>query len=193
MRQLLFFFLVSSVSTRLATAQVQPTVTLAAPPADSLNRPRTHYLALDVQGLFKTRRYRYYVGEPMRFRARGERYNALLYAVTDSTFSILQTNEVMNRSEAINFRPGEVQTIYRSRRIAWLTAGSVAFPIAGLTYIIADYVNPRDLAGNGRYIFDPHSLIPGGALIALGAAGYALSRPHYTLNKKHQLRILWVY
>ncbi|GAA4395708.1 hypothetical protein GCM10023187_02960 [Nibrella viscosa] len=151
------------------------------------------YLALDANNLFRFRRYRFFQGDEFRFKSRtdGTRYNDPLYAVGDSTFSIAVLNEIMNRQEQLSFRLNDVQKVYIDRRIPWVTAGSFILPLAGVVFVIADFVNPRALDGRtGRFIFDNRSLVPAGALVGAGAVCYKLSFPRYRINKNNRLRVL---
>ena len=109
----------------------------------------SRYLALDVNHTFGGfRRYRFFEGDELHFKARGVRYREQLYAVSDSTFTILMANEVMNRDEPVTFRFDEVQTVLLHRRIPFVTAAGTIFPLAGGVYLIADLVNNGQLNGN---------------------------------------------
>ncbi len=152
------------------------------------------YLALDVSGPFGGfHRYRFQEGEMFTFRSRtdGDRYHDQIYAVTDTSFRLSMMNEVMNRPDFPEFRLNEVQKIYVTHRIPFVSAGAVMLPLAGLVFIVADFVNPKAGDGrSGRFVFDSRSLIPGGALMALGGICYKLSFSRYTVNKNHRLRVL---
>ena len=100
-------------------------------------------------------------------------------------------NEVMNRPDFPEFKLNDVQKIYVTHRIPFVSAGAVMLPMAGLIFIVADFVNPKASDGRtGRFVFDSRSLIPGGVLMALGGICYKLSYPRYTVNKNHRLRVL---
>ena len=112
----------------------------------ALLRP-SHYLALDVNHtLGRFHRYRFFVGDEIRFRARGERYREQLYDVTDSTFTILLANESMNRDEPVTFRVSDVDRITISRRIPFLTIAGPVLPLAGGVYLLASVVNNGGLS-----------------------------------------------
>ncbi len=153
-----------------------------------------HYLALDVSGPFGGfHRYRFQEGDQFSFRARadGEHYREPLYAVTDTSFSISMVNEVMNRPDFPEFHLSDVGKVYVTKRIPFVSAGAVMLPLAGVIFIVADFVNPKAGDGHsGRFVFDSRSLIPGGVMIALGGLCYKLSYPRYTVNKNHRLRVL---
>ncbi len=164
-----------------------PTLALAQTAPVPLKKAR--YLALDVHGLTGFHRYRYLEGNEIRFRAGGDRYQAPLAAVTDSSFSILVENEIMDRTEAQTILFRDVARIYRHKRIPFVSQLGVLLPIAGLTYAVADFVNSRGLDGrSGRFRFDPQSLIPAGSMIVAGAIFYKLSRPSYRVGKRNRLR-----
>lgn len=182
---LVLLFSLSLPLTSRAQSAETPTQVIPAP---------IKYLALDVSGPFGGfHRYRFQEGDRFSFRARtdGDRYHEPLYAVTDSTFSLSMMNEVMNRPDVLAFRLPDVQKVYVNRRVPFVSAGAVMLPLAGLVFIIADFVNPKAGDGkSGRFVFDSRSLIPGGALMALGGLCYKLSYPRYTVNKNHRLRVL---
>ena len=181
----LLFSLVFTFGSRAQSDPATPAQAIAAP---------VKYLALDVSGPFGGfHRYRFQEGDRFSFRARTdrERYHELLYAVTDTSFSLSMMNEVMNRPDVLAFQLGDVQRVYVNRRIPFVSAGAIMLPLAGLVFIVADFVNPKAGDGkSGRFVFDSRSLIPGGALIALGGLCYKLSAPRYTVNKNHRLRVL---
>ncbi|GAB2600663.1 hypothetical protein [Spirosoma areae] len=151
----------------------------------ALLRP-SRYLALDVNHtLGSFRRYRFFEGDEFHFTARNEKFREQLYAVTDSTFSILMANEVMNRDEPVTFRYNEIQRIYLHRRIPFITAAGNVFPIAGGVYLLADIVNQRG--------FYTNPLPVAGALAFSGLLFNRLSNPHIRLNKRHRLKVLQTY
>jgi hypothetical protein len=150
---------------------------------------KARYLALDVHGLTGFHRYRYLEGSEIRFRANGDRYAAPLASVTDSSFSILVENEIMDRTETQTILFRDVDRVYQHKRIPFVSQLGVLLPIAGLTYAAADFVNPKALDGrSGRFIFDPQSLIPAGSMIVAGAIFYKLSRPTFRVGQRNRLR-----
>lgn len=151
----------------------------------ALLRP-SRYLALDVNHtLGGFRRYRFFVGDEIHFKARNEKYREELYDVTDTTFSILMANQVMNRDEPVTFRLDELQTVYLHRRIPFITAAGTLFPIAGGVYLLADVVNNRGFYGNTLPVV--------GALVASGVLFHIISNPHVRINKNHRLKVLRTY
>ncbi|MFD2569767.1 hypothetical protein ACFSUS_03925 [Spirosoma soli] len=151
----------------------------------ALLRP-SRYLAFDVNhALGGFRRYRYFEGDEIHFKARGEKYRETLYEVTDSTFSILVANEVMNRDEPVSFRFDEVEKIMLHRRIPFVTAAGTLFPIAGGVYLLADVINNRGFYSNTLPVV--------GTLVLSGALFHGISNPHIRVNKNHRLKVLRTY
>ncbi|MCY7358569.1 MAG: hypothetical protein LH609_14150 [Rudanella sp.] len=150
---------------------------------------KARYLALDVHGLTGFHRYRYLEGNEISFRTGGDRYAAPLASVTDSSFSILVENEIMDRTETQTILFRDVDRIYQRKRIPFISQLGVLLPIAGVTYAVADFVNAKGNDGrSGRFLFDSQSLIPAGTMIVAGAIFYKLSRPSYRVGKRNRLR-----
>lgn len=148
------------------------------------------YLALDVYGLTGFHRYRYQEGSEISFKAGGTRYKAPVAFVTDTSFSIYVRNEIMDRTEPLTIPFADVDRVYRRNHIPFITELGVVLPIAGVTYTIADFVNPKTLDGrSGRFQFDPQTLIPAGSMIMVGAIFYKLSHPSYRVGKRNRLRV----
>ncbi|GAB3692364.1 hypothetical protein GCM10027592_11240 [Spirosoma flavus] len=151
----------------------------------ALLRP-SRYLAFDVNHtLGGFRRYRFFQGDEFHFKAKAEKYREELYDVTDSTFSVLMVNEVMNRDEPVTFRLKDVQKVYIHRRIPFVTAAGTLFPLAGGVYLLADVINNRQLNTNVLPVT--------GALLLSGVLFHWLSNPHIRVNKNHRLRVLRTY
>lgn len=146
----------------------------------------SRYLALDVNHFIGGfRRYRFFEGDEMHFRARGDTYRDPLYAVTDSTFSILVANEVMNRDEPVTFRLNEVERIDFTRRIPFVTQAGTIFPLAGAVYLLASVINSGSL--------DAKVLPVTGAFVVSGLIFHRMSNLRVRLNKNHRLKILRTY
>ena len=151
----------------------------------ALLRP-SRYLALDVNhALGGFRRYRFFVGDELHFKAGGEKYREQLYDVTDSTFSVLMANPIMNRDEPVTFRFNDVQLVYLNRRIPFITAAGTLFPIAGGVYLLADVVNNRGFYSNTLPVV--------GTLVISGILFHIISNPHIRINKNHRLKVLRTY
>jgi hypothetical protein len=151
----------------------------------ALIRP-SRYLALDVNHtLGGFHRYRFFEGDEIHFKARGQKYREQLYDITDSTFSVLMANEVMNRDEPVTFRFSDIQRFYLHRRIPFVTAAGSLFPIAGGVYLIADVVNQKGFYANTLPVV--------GTLIGSGILFHLISNPRVKLNKNHRLKVLRTY
>ena len=151
----------------------------------ALIRP-SRYLALDVNhAMGGFHRYRFFVGDELHFKARGETYNEQLYDVTDSSFTILLANEVMNRDEPVTFRLDEVQKVLLHRRIPFVTAAGTLFPLAGGVYLLADIVNNRGFYANTLPVV--------GALVVSGGIFHFISNPRIRINANHRLKVLRTY
>lgn len=185
------FVLVFVVIGNYATAQPQDTLTTEqllqrkGTAYSALLRP-SRYLALDVNHLLGGfRRYRFFVGDELHFKSKGEKYREELYEVTDSTFSVLMANQVMNRDEPVTFRFDDVQTVFLHRRIPFITAAGTLFPIAGGVFLLADVVNNRGFYSTTLPIV--------GTLVISGILFHIISNPNIHLNKNHRLRVLRTY
>ncbi|MDB5240945.1 MAG: hypothetical protein JWP57_1570, partial [Spirosoma sp.] len=121
----------------------------------------------------------------LHFKAGGQKYREQLYNVTDSTFSVLIANEVMNRDEPVTFRFRDIQRFYLHRRIPFLTAAGNVFPIAGVVYLLADVVNQQGFYRNTLPVVS--------TLVLSGLIFHVLSNPHIRLNKNHRLKVLRTY
>lgn len=177
--------------TSIAYAQPQDTLTTEqllqrrGTAYSALLRP-SRYLALDVNhAVGGFRRYRFFVGDEIHFKARGEKYREELYDVTDSTFSVLMANQIMNRDEPVTFRLDEIQIVYLHRRIPFVTAAGTLFPIAGGVYLLADVVNNRGFYGNTLPVV--------GAFVLSGALFHIISNPRIRINANHRLKVLRTY
>jgi hypothetical protein len=172
-----------------ATVSPRPTV------AD-LTKP-SRYLALDViGGLAGFQRHRFHEGDPIRFRARTDRarYDATLYAVSDSSFAVLLNNEVMGRMEPVSFRFVDVHSMKITKRIPFVSAGAIMLPLAGIIYGLADFLNggidDGRATGLRRPRFDAASLVPTLGLIGAGGICWKLGHRNYRINDRHRLKLL---
>ncbi len=156
---------------------------------------KTRYLAVDVTGLLGGfHRYRIFPGETMAFRAKsdGDKYRYRLTSVSDTAFTIAFQNELYDQPQALSFPLADVRRVYLTRRIPFVSEAAYILPVAGLIFVVADFVNPRSPDGRtGRFQFDRKSLVPGGLLLLGGAICYKLSHRSYTVNDRHRLKVLW--
>lgn len=152
------------------------------------------YLALDVPG----GRVRFYPGDKIKFRLRTDRtkYRDAIQAVQDSSFTFLVENPVTLRAETLTFRLPDVDRVYVTRRVPFLSEGMVLFPAAGLIYFIADVFHPgnRLLQGEPTRVTTGTALVTG-TLFGLGFLGYKLT---FQVHRTHpdgrkRLRVLRTY
>ena len=157
-------------------------------------RAGQRYLILDASPLIgRFHRYRYFPGEHIRFRIKGEstRFNEEMYSVSDSSFTFLLVNEAARRMESREISLKDINRIKTFRRIPWVTEGSVLLPIAGLVYVAADFFN-KGIDGQ-RFTTDTQSLVVGGALAATGFLCYKLSFASVKINGRNHIKILQTY
>jgi hypothetical protein len=168
------------------------------PRADTAKRlvPKQRYLALDHYGLLGTfRRYRVQPGQPFAFRNHSERqkYRYELMSVSDTAFTIAFQNELYDQAQPLSFPLADVRTIYMKKDIPFVNQGAYVLPAAALVFLIADFVNPRTLDGQGRFLFDRRALVPAGLLAAGGLLCYKLSYRKFTIGNRNTLKVLWTY
>lgn len=152
------------------------------------------YLILDASPLVGSfHRYRYFPGDPVRFRVKGAstRFNEEIYSVSDSSFTFLLINEAASRMESREILFKEINRIKTFRRIPWVTEGSLLLPLAGLVYIGADFFN-KGIDGQ-RFTTDAPTLIVGGALAATGFLCYKLSFSSVKINGRNHIKVLQTY
>ncbi|GAB3165300.1 hypothetical protein [Telluribacter humicola] len=203
MRQLLTLYLVVLAAIPLAAQDhYSPERALSSeelllkrnPSTRAITQPGQRYLVLDASPVIGPfRRYRYFSGDDIRFRLRKDRkkYNESIHTVSDSTFSIVVINEAARRMNYVPIDFTQVRKIKASHRIPWVTEGAFLFPIAGLLYSAADFLNPG--IDNQRFTTDVRSLAVGGGLIATGVLCYKLSFPSYRINNRNRLKVLQTY
>jgi hypothetical protein len=152
------------------------------------------YLALDVPG----GRIRFYPGDPIKFRLRTghTRYRDAIQAVQDSSFTFLVENPVTLRAETLPFRLRDVDRVYVTRRVPFLSEGMILFPAAGLIYFISDVFHPGNQLRRG----EPTRVTTGtalvtGSLFGLGFLGYKLTFQIHRVKPdgRKRLRVLRTY
>jgi hypothetical protein len=168
------------------------------PAADTAKRIllKQRYLALDRVGLFGGfRRYRMPPGKTFAFRNRseGQKYRYELMSVSDTAFTIAFQNELYEQVQPLSFPVTDVQTIYLKKDIPFVNQGTYMLPAAALIFLIADFVNPRTLDGQGRFLFDRRALVPTGLLAAGGLLCYKFSYRKFTIGGQNKLKVLWTY
>jgi hypothetical protein len=156
--------------------------------------PGQKYIVLDaapVIGGFH--RYRFFPGDNIKFRLNNEsiRFNELITAVTDSSFTIGTVNEVMKKMDYQEVLLKDIRLLKVSRRIPFVTQAAYLLPLAGLIYVGADFFN-RGI-DNKRFTTDGSTLIVGGAIVATGIFCYKLSFSSLKINNRNKLKVLETY
>lgn len=160
----------------------------------SLANAGQKYLALDYSPLMGGfRRYRFFEGDKIKFRMRNEkiRFNETIASITDSSFAIGVTNEAAGRMDYQEILFRNIRLIKVSRRIPFVTEAAIYFPMAGLIYIGADFVNKG--VDDKRFTSDASALIVGGALMTAGLVCYKLSFSTIKINDRNKIKVLETY
>ena len=150
------------------------------------------YLALDAAPrVGKFRRYRFFPGDVVRFRMNNEniRFRSSIVSISDTSFTI--ANEVTGKMDYREIMLKDVRLIKVSKRIPFITEASYYFPIAGLLYIGADFINKG--ADDKRFTTDASAFIVGGTLMAAGFVCYKLSFASIQINDRNKLKVLESY
>ncbi|WP_229216707.1 hypothetical protein [Dyadobacter sp. 3J3] len=150
------------------------------------------YLVLDFRpGIGKFRRYRFFVGDQVRFRIHNEkiRFKSVIAGITDSSFTI--TNKASDIMDYQEIPLKNLRLIKVSKRIPFVTEAAYYFPMAGLLYIGADFVNKG--TDGERFSSDASAFIVGGALMAAGFVCYKLSLASIKVNDRNKLKVMETY
>lgn len=150
------------------------------------------YLALDAAPrVGRFRRYRFFPGDQIKFRMNNEkiRFKSTIASISDSSFTI--TNEATGKMDLREIRLKEISMVKVSRRIPFVTEASYYFPIAGLLYIGADFINKG--VDDKRFTTDGSAFIVGGALMAAGIVCYKLSSATIRINDRNKLKVMETY
>ena len=150
------------------------------------------YLALDTYRFGFIKRHRFFVGDELTFKRLHQRkkFREQITAISDSSFTFSRFNPIINDLEHTEIKLSEVKKIKISRRIAWITDGAYALPIAGAMFILGDVLSMNN--GVLDPGFDPKAALIGGGIASLGILCYQLSHPSYRLGKRHRLKVLRV-
>jgi hypothetical protein len=160
----------------------------------AVTRPGQRYLALDAAPLLGAfRRYRYFPGDDIKFRLRGDRrkYTENIYSISDSTFSMVVIDELARQMHYVPVPLKKVRRVKTFHRIPWVTEGAFLFPVAGLVYAAADFINPG--IDNQRFTTDTRALGVAGGLMATGLLCYKMSFPSHKINDRNRLKVLQTY
>lgn len=154
--------------------------------------PGQKYLTLNSSPrIGKFHRYRFFPGDQVKFRMHHEniRFKSAIVSISDSSFTI--TNEATGKMDYREIMLKDVRLIKVSKRIPFVTEASYYFPIAGLLYIGADFVNRGE--DDKRFTTDASAFIVGGALMAAGFVCYKLSFASIQLNDRNKLKVMETY
>ncbi|MFN8355815.1 MAG: hypothetical protein U0Y10_15265 [Spirosomataceae bacterium] len=145
------------------------------------------YLVLDKD--MGTKRLRYFIGDEIRFKSRLDhrKYRGDIAGITDSTFSFAIWSEITGKFETLSFNLHDVQKIYATRRIPFVSGMQYFAPVAGVGYFMADFINAKRWKNN----WDDSSVPKvSGGFVLFGVLARFLSHPVYKINKRHRLRVL---
>ncbi len=151
------------------------------------------YLVLDVFRMGQIRRHRFYAGDELVFKIRGKRRKIRenISAVSDSSFTFTQFNEILNEHIHTEIKLRDVRKIKVYRRIPWVTQGAYMLPVAGGIFLLSDTFIYRGGIEFGVQ-FTPESALIAGGIASLGLLCHRLSLPTYTIGKRHRLHVLRV-
>ncbi|MCP1382323.1 hypothetical protein [Runella salmonicolor] len=151
------------------------------------------YLVLDVYGMGKIKRHRFYAGDELLFKIKGQRKKIRenITSVSDSSFTFTQFNEILNEHIHTEVKLRDVRKIKIYRRIPWVTQGAYMLPVAGGIFLISDTFIYRGGLEFGLQ-FTPESALIGGGIASLGILCKQLSFPTYRVGNRHRLHVLRV-
>ncbi|MFN8348662.1 MAG: hypothetical protein U0X91_26920 [Spirosomataceae bacterium] len=149
------------------------------------------YLALDVYRFGRITRHRFFVGDELTFKLKNsrQRYRESLVAISDSSFTFANFNDILKENLYTEVKLHEVRKIRIYRRIPWVTQGAYLLPVAGGLFLLTDTFIYRG-GIEFQVQFDPKSALIGGGIASLGILCKQLSFPSYRLkhNRLHVLR-----
>ncbi|AEI50715.1 hypothetical protein [Runella slithyformis] len=151
------------------------------------------YLVLDVYRPGQIRRHRFYAGDELVFKIKGQRkmIRENITSVSDSSFTFTQFNEILNEHIHTEVRLSNVRKIRIYRRIPWVTQGAYMLPVAGGIFLISDtFIYQGGLEFGIQ--FTPESALIGGGIASLGFLCKRLSFPTYHVGGRHRLHVLRV-
>lgn len=91
------------------------------------------YMALDVYRFGRIKRHRFFVGDELSFKLknRGKRRRESITAISDSSFTFSNFNEILNENLYTEVKFRDVRKIRVYRRIPWVTQGRICSPWRG--------------------------------------------------------------
>ena len=150
------------------------------------------YMALDVYRFGRIKRHRFFVGDELSFKLknRGKRRRESITAISDSSFTFSNFNEILNENLYTEVKFRDVRKIRVYRRIPWVTQGAYMLPVAGGLFMLSDTFIYRG-GMEFQVQFDPKSTLIAGGIASMGLLCKQLSFPTYHI-KRHRLHVLRV-
>ncbi|MEI7584595.1 hypothetical protein [Runella sp.] len=150
------------------------------------------YMALDVYRFGRIKRHRFFVGDELSFKLKNgrKRQRESITAISDSSFTISNFNNILNENLYTEIKFREVRKIRVYRRIPWVTQGAYMLPVAGGLFFLSDTFKYHG-GMEFRVQFDPKSTLIAGGIASLGLLCKQLSFPSYNLRRQrlHVLRV----
>jgi len=150
------------------------------------------YMALDVYRFGRIKRHRFFVGDELSFKLknRGKRRRESITAISDSSFTYSNFNDILNENLYTEVKFRDVRKIRIYRRIPWVTQGAYMLPVAGGLFLLSDTFIYRG-GMEFQVQFDPKSTLIAGGIASLGLLCKRLSFPSYNLKRQrlHVLRV----
>jgi hypothetical protein len=139
----------------------------------------------------KFRHYRFLIGQQVNFKVENDkkRFKATILGISDSSITI--SSKMDGSTEHREIQLNDIRIFKVSRRIPFVSEAAYYFPIGGLLYIGADFVNKG--IDDKRFTTDASAFIVGGALIAAGFFCHKLSSRTIKINNRNRLRVLTAY
>ncbi len=156
--------------------------------------PGQPYLVLDANpALGGFVRFRYFEGERFKFKSATEpgKQKVNIYSIADTSFTHVTFSEAARDLNYFHVNFDDITRVYTSRRIPFITEGAFMLPLAGIIYLVADFVNPG--IDGKRWNTSSGSVVVGGGLIATGAVFYKMSFRSFKINKRNRLHLLRTY
>jgi hypothetical protein len=147
------------------------------------------YLVLNkAPRIGKFRRYRFLVGQQINFKVEKDkkRFKATILAISDSSITI--SSKMDGSTEQSEIMLNALRLFKVSRRIPFITEAAYYFPIGGLLYIGADFLNKG--IDDKRFTTDASAFIVGGSLVVAGFFCHKLTSRTIKINNRNKLRVL---
>lgn len=157
-------------------------------------KPGQKYLILDVSPILGGfHRYRFYPGDQVQFRMKNEtiRFNDMIAAISDSSFSIGVVNEAVNRMDYQEILLKDIRLFKVQRRIPLISQAAPLLPLAGLLFIGADFFNKG--MDNKRYTTDAGTIAIGAGLMTAGFICYKITFSSPKINNRNKLKVIETY